>query len=256
MCTLALLLRPDHSWPVIIGANRDELVSRAWKPPGRHWPARPAVFGGVDLERNGTWLAVNDANVMAMLLNRPVPDPLTPGFRTRGDLPLLALGHESAMDAAAAVMQLDARQWKPFNLVIADRNTAIWIRGQGTLTQHRFPTGLSLLANGELNAMSHARIGTYRPLFERAAAPDPDRDRWDEWAQLLGQAPVPGGSPDGGMVIPVDHRGFGTVSSTMLAIPADPGARTAWKFAPGPPNQSVFTSLETGCSGPGRRAPR
>ncbi|MDE0710674.1 MAG: NRDE family protein [Rhodospirillales bacterium] len=256
MCTLALLLRPNHRWPVIIGANRDELASRAWKPPGRHWPARPAVLGGVDLERNGTWLAVNDANVMAMLLNRPVPDPLTPGFRTRGDLPLLALDHDSAIDAASAVMQLDAGQWKPFNLVIADRNTAIWIRAQGTLTQHQFPTGLSLLANGELNAMSHARIGTYHPLFERTAAPDPDRDRWHEWAQLLGRTPVPGGAPDAGMVIPVDHRGFGTVSSTMLAIPADPGARPAWKFAPGPPDQSEFTSVATGGSGPGRRAPR
>lgn len=251
MCTLALLLRPDHRWPVIIGANRDELISRTWKPPGRHWPARPAVFGGIDLERNGTWLAVNDANVMAMLLNRPVPDPLTPGFRTRGDLPLLALDHASAIDAAAAVMQLDAGQWKPFNLVIADRSTAIWIRAQSTLTQHQFPTGLSLLANGELNAMSHARIGTYRPLFERAAVPDPDRDLWQDWAQLLGQTPVPGGPPDAGMVIPVDHRGFGTVSSTMLAIPADPGARPAWKFAPGPPDQSVFTSVSTGSSGPG-----
>lgn len=256
MCTLVLLLRPDHRWPVIIGANRDELVSRAWEPPGRHWPARPAVFGGVDLERNGTWLAVNDANVTAMLLNRPVPDPLTPGFRTRGDLPLLALDHASAIDAAAAVMQLDAGQWKPFNLVIADRDTAIWIRAQGTLSQHQFPTGLSLLANGELNAMSHTRISTYQPLFEHAAAPDPDRDQWQEWAQLLGQTPVPGGAADSGMVIPVDHRGFGTVSSTMLAIPADPGARPAWKFAPGSPDQSVFASVSTGNSGPQYRAPR
>ena len=84
-------------------------------------------------------------------------------------------------------MQLDAGQWKPFNLVIADRDTAIWIRAQGTLSQHQFPTGLSLLANGELNAMSHTRISTYQPLFEHAAAPDPDRDQWQEWAQLRGR---------------------------------------------------------------------
>ena len=246
MCTLVLLLRPDHRWPVIIGANRDELVARTWKPPACHWPDRPGVCGGIDLERGGTWLAVNEAGVVAMLLNRPTPDPMAPGFRTRGELPLLALEHDSAMDAAAAVMQLDAGHWKPFNLVIVDRHATIWIRADGDLTQHRFPAGLSLLANGEMNAISHARIGTYRPLFQQASAPDPDQDRWEEWTRLLGQAPPPGGPPEAGMVIPTDRRGFGTVSSTMLALPADAGRRPAWKFAPGPPDQIGFAAVPMG----------
>lgn len=243
MCTLVLLLRPDHRWPVIIGANRDELVARTWKPPARHWPERPGVRGGIDLERGGTWLAVNEAGVVAMLLNRPTPDPLAPGFRTRGELPLLALEQDSAIDAAAAVMQLDAARWKPFNLVVADRHAAIWLRADGDLTRHRFPAGLSLLANGELNAMSHARIGTYRPLFEQASAPDPDHDRWEEWTRLLGQAPPLDGPTEAGMVIPVDHRGFGTVSSAVLALPADAGRPPAWKFAPGPPDRTGFAAV-------------
>ncbi len=246
MCTLVLLLRPDHRWPVIIGANRDELVARRWKPPACHWPERPGVRGGIDLERGGTWLAVNEAGVVAMLLNRPTPDPLAPGFRTRGELPLLALEHDSATDAAAALMQLDAAHWKPFNLVIADRRAAIWLRADGDLTRHRFPAGLSLLANGELNAMSHARIGTYRPLFQKASAPDPDHDRWEAWIRLLGRAPPPDGPPEAGMVIPVDHRGFGTVSSAVLALPADASRRLAWKFAPGPPDQTGFASVPMG----------
>ena len=28
MCTLVILRRPDHRWPVIIGANRDEMIDR------------------------------------------------------------------------------------------------------------------------------------------------------------------------------------------------------------------------------------
>ena len=246
MCTLVLLLRPDHRWPVIIGANRDELVARAWKPPARHWPDRPGVRGGIDLERGGTWLAVNEAGVVAMLLNRPTPDPLAPDFRTRGDLPLLALEHDSATDAARAVMELDPAPWKPFNLVVADRHAAVWIRADGDLTRHRVPVGLSLLANGELNAMSHVRIGTYRPLFDEASAPDPDRDRWEAWSRLLGRRPPPDGPPEAGMVIPADRRGFGTVSSTMLALPADAAVPPAWKFAPGPPDRTPFTAVPTG----------
>jgi uncharacterized protein with NRDE domain len=36
MCTLVILRRPGHRWPVLIGANRDEMIDRPSKPPGRH----------------------------------------------------------------------------------------------------------------------------------------------------------------------------------------------------------------------------
>src|SRR5205085_2057192 len=49
MCTLVILRRPEHEWPVIIGANRDEMIDRAAKPPGRHWPDRTEVVAGLDL---------------------------------------------------------------------------------------------------------------------------------------------------------------------------------------------------------------
>ena len=43
MCTLVILRRPRHRWPVLIGANRDEMIDRPSKPPGRHWSDRPEV---------------------------------------------------------------------------------------------------------------------------------------------------------------------------------------------------------------------
>ncbi len=43
MCILVTLRRPGHKWPLILGANRDEIVTRPWAPPGRHWPDRPDV---------------------------------------------------------------------------------------------------------------------------------------------------------------------------------------------------------------------
>ena len=48
MCTLVILRRPGHRWPVLIGANRDEMIDRPWEPPGRHWPDRPEVVAGLD----------------------------------------------------------------------------------------------------------------------------------------------------------------------------------------------------------------
>ena len=70
MCTLVILRRPDHSWPVLIGANRDEMIDRASKPPGRHWPDRPELVAGLDLLAGGSWLGINDWGVAAAVLNR------------------------------------------------------------------------------------------------------------------------------------------------------------------------------------------
>ena len=53
MCTLAILRRPEHDWPVIIGANRDEMIDRPAKPPGRHWADRVEVVAGLDLLAGG-----------------------------------------------------------------------------------------------------------------------------------------------------------------------------------------------------------
>ena len=70
MCTVVLLRRPDHDWPLILGANRDEMVGRPWKPPARHWPDRPEVVAGLDELALGSWLGCNDHGVVAAILNR------------------------------------------------------------------------------------------------------------------------------------------------------------------------------------------
>ncbi|MBT3810853.1 MAG: hypothetical protein HOF99_15230, partial [Rhodospirillaceae bacterium] len=63
MCTLVILRRPGHSWPLLIAANRDEMIDRAWQSPARHWPDREDVVGGLDELAGGTWLALNDNGV-------------------------------------------------------------------------------------------------------------------------------------------------------------------------------------------------
>jgi uncharacterized protein with NRDE domain len=56
MCSVVLLLRPGHDWPVIVGANRDEMADRPWAAPARHWPDRPHVVAGLDKLAGGSWL--------------------------------------------------------------------------------------------------------------------------------------------------------------------------------------------------------
>ncbi len=86
MCTLVILRRPGHPWPLILAANRDEMTDRPWQPPGSHWPDRPEIVAGMDETAGGSWLGLNDHGVVAGVLNRV--DSLGPeaGKRSRGEL--------------------------------------------------------------------------------------------------------------------------------------------------------------------------
>src|SRR5271157_2216612 len=108
MCTVVLLIRPDHLWPVTLAANRDERLDRSWDPPAAHWPEQPGVIAGRDRSGGGTWMGVNSHGVVAAALNRRGTLGPARGKRSRGELPLLALAHRSAEAAAASVVALDA----------------------------------------------------------------------------------------------------------------------------------------------------
>jgi uncharacterized protein with NRDE domain len=70
MCTVVILRRPGHAWPLLLAANRDEMKDRPWQPPARHWPDRPQVVAGLDELAGGTWLGLNDDGLAAGVLNR------------------------------------------------------------------------------------------------------------------------------------------------------------------------------------------
>src|SRR5277367_5504997 len=98
-----MLRRPGHDWPVIIGANRDEMLDRPAQAPARHWPDRPEVIAGRDMLAGGTWLGLSDFGVAAGILNRVGSLGPAPGQRSRGELVLEALDHADAPAAAKAL---------------------------------------------------------------------------------------------------------------------------------------------------------
>lgn len=242
MCTLVLLVRPGHRWPVVLGANRDEMMGRPWRAPGRHWPERPHVLGGLDAEAGGSWFGVSDTGVLALVLNRRGELGLEPGLRSRGELVLLALDAPTAGAAAEQAMEAGGRQWRPFNLVAADADGAVWIRnvrGAG-VSRHDFPPGLSMLAAGEINDPDSPRIAAHLPLFREAPVPDPERDDWSGWEALLGRTGHPPDDPLAAMTVRGGARGYGTVSSSLAAVPTRGGGGIRWRFAPGPPDRASF----------------
>ena len=248
MCTLVILRRPGHDWPVLIAANRDETIDRPWLGPGRHWPDRAQVIAGQDALAGGSWLGVNDDGVCAGILNRTGALGPAAGKRSRGELVLDALDHADAAAAAMALADIDGAAYRPFNLVVADSEEAFWLRHDGGKAPvfHALPEGLSMFTARERNDFESARIRTHLEDFEAAVPPDPERGAWEDWARLLARgARDSGGDPEAAMCIePVG--GFGTVNASLIALPRPerPGITPEWLFAPGPPDRHRFESIE------------
>ncbi len=249
MCTVILLRRPDHPWPILLGANRDEMLNRPWKAPARHWPDRADVVAGLDELAGGTWMGINENGVVACILNRHGSLGPAPNKRSRGELVLEALDHPDAIDAAKALSTIDPNAYRPFNLIIADNRDAWWLKltaiGQETgagVRVEKIPPGLSMFTAGERNDTTDGRITGYLPAFESAAPPDPDTDDWAAWQALLG-------SRDGEAPRAMNFStssGFGTSSASLVALPsvaavhAKPPKRPIWLFAAGRPDTAPF----------------
>ncbi len=251
MCTLVILRRPGHDWPVVIGANRDEMAGRPWQGPGRHWPDRPEVTAGQDELAGGTWLGLNDDGVIAGILNRRHSLGPAPDVRSRGELPLEALDHAEAETAAMALGDIDPRSYRSFNMIIADSRKTFWLCSRigepgmdndRKITVRELPSGLSMITAHDLNSSDSPRITLYRPRFEAAQPPDPGSGDWSDWQSLLGSRIHDTEAGPGGAMAVVTERGFGTLSSALMALPGTPGgtAKPVWLFAAGCPGKSPF----------------
>ncbi|HEY6556086.1 MAG TPA: NRDE family protein [Polyangiaceae bacterium] len=249
MCTLIVLHRPEHAWPVLIGANRDEMLDRPWHPPGRHWPDQPRVIAGLDELAGGSWFGLNDGGVAAGIMNRRATLGPAAGKRSRGELVLDALAHDRARAAADALSRLDAPAYRAFNLVVADSEGAYWLRHTDAPAAHievtTLPPGLSMLTAYDLNDETSARIRRYLPRLRAARVPDPDRGDWADWQAVLSSRESDvNGLQEGAMNV-VTELGFGTVSSLLVALPARArkGAKPKFLFAAGPPDRTSFEDV-------------
>lgn len=167
MCTVIVLHRPGEPWPILLAANRDERLDRAWEAPAFHWPG---VIGGRDSTAGGTWMAMNRAGVVATVLNRPGSLGPAPGKRSRGELPLMALEAESAEAAVQRLTALDAGLWRPFNAVVADARGAWFVAGLGEGRQiaEALPPGVAMVTAHPPNDLTSPRTARHLPRFQAA----------------------------------------------------------------------------------------
>ena len=87
-------------WPVIIGTNRDERLDRKSLFPGRHWKKKyPNIIGGKDIEKNGSWIGINDFGLTAIIHNRNSDKEIVKKKNSRGMILLETLKYPSIKEA-------------------------------------------------------------------------------------------------------------------------------------------------------------
>ena len=192
MCLILFAYRLSDERPLVVAANRDEFYARPTR--AAHWwddreedaisadarrsdPAsldhgrgqRGRVFGGRDLEAQGTWLAVSRDGRLAAVTNWTEDRNAPRAPQSRGDLPRRFLtGSRSARDFADRV---DGDLYAGFNLIAYDGDELVYSsnrtgetrtleRGVYGLTNTRLGSALTLDEQGTLALRT---VGALRP---------------------------------------------------------------------------------------------
>jgi uncharacterized protein with NRDE domain len=218
MCTLIAFHRPHPRVHLVVAANRDEYLDRPASGFACFEHGGRRVLAPRDLRAGGTWLGLNDRGVFAALTNRPNPTP-DASLRSRGLLVMDALGAGSAREAAQALAELPEGAYNPFNLFVADGREAFAAVYRSAADVTELAPGAHVIGNADPDDRKVAKVARLLGEAERIAAGP--REWWLEGLAALCRGHE-GEGPLGAAC--VHHGGYGTRSSTLLALDADPSA--------------------------------
>ena len=249
MCTLIAFHRCFADAPLVVAANRDEFHERPTEGPALrnasilspHRQDRSARGGASarstrvvaprDLRAGGSWLGVSSSGLFAAITNRRCDAP-DPKRGSRGWLVMEALAEPSAERAAERFARLPLAAYNPFNLFVADSESAHLVTYGDRPQRRDLTAGPHVIGNLHPDESSPKLAWLRGQVAELAAGDPPDAEA------LAGvcRTHVAGSPLDSTCV----HAGaYGTRSSTLLWL----GARPALRYADGPPCEAAYRDL-------------
>ena len=130
---------------------------------------------GMVVGSGGTWLATNEAGVVAGLTNRPLRDGPDTAKRSRGELPLALARHPTAAAAVDAFgAAIDPSAFNPSWLLVPDRHDAFFVDVTGT-SVYSPATGAWEFRAGPVfaNVLLVDEVNRASPRTQAAHAPEP-----------------------------------------------------------------------------------
>lgn len=238
MCLFSVIYQVDANFPVFAFANREEALERPSAAPeivstsGKNgkW------LGGRDLLAGGTWLGVNSEGLVVAVTNR-AKTPRPGKLKSRGLL-CRELLEQPGLEAAEKEFQ---RQWQRenfagFNLVMISRERGVMISAGDRIHLESLEPGKHAVTNSDWNDPQDPRIARVQKAMEAFPADDPTGRDWIERAGTLCGA----GEEQGGDAICLPCRsGWGTVSSSIIALSDDP-SKCRYLHAAGPPSDTPY----------------
>lgn len=238
MCTLIALHRCIAGAPLVVAANRDEYRDRPSEGPALRDGPAGTVAAPRDLRAGGTWLGVNRHGVFAALTNRPTAcTDVT--RRSRGLLVMDALGPAKASDAAEWLRELPAGRYNPFNLLVVDAQDAYVALYEETVSIRSLEPGVHVIGNADPDDRSVAKIDRLSGQAARAAGAGPEGVLDALAAICRAHDGSDGPLSDTCIHLGDEASGYGTKSSTLLRL-GEPGMRSEWRYADGPPCQTAY----------------
>ena len=235
VCLLVVASRVVTGDPLIVGANRDEVLERPSTAVTVLDEGPPRVVGGRDELSGGTWLAVNEHGVCAGLTNQPLGDAKDPSKRSRGELPTALARHATAAEAVEALLAaFHPADYNGSWLLVGDRTSLFFVdfTGSGDGLAFELPPGIHVLENRALGETS-PKVDLVREALDSSPTSD-GRQVEHAFRRILTDHRNPEGDVRPNAANCVHLETFGTRSSCIVRVPSGSGPPRLW-VADGPP---------------------
>jgi uncharacterized protein with NRDE domain len=226
MCLILFSFRAHRHFPLVVAANRDEHYSRP-AAPAAFWDDLPEIYGGRDLEKGGTWMALHGDGRFAAITNyrEGVPGPAAP--RSRGELVSGFLAGTSTAEDFFRQAASRNNEYNPYSMIAGDLESLHFHSNRIAQPQTIAP-GVHGLSNHLLNTPWPKVTTGIAALSSTTEFDDPDAISSVMFPLLLSDQPAPDLQlPDTGItrqrekeLSPPFIRGehYGTRTSTVVLV--------------------------------------
>ena len=254
MCTSVILFRKEHPWSLIIGSNRDESFFRESKFPSKHWQKNyPEIIGGLDIETNGTWIAINTHGLIAVIHNRKLVKNNSLNKNSRGQIILDLLKFDNLDLAISSIKHVNQSIYNGFNIILGDKSNCYWAKHTSVDKKIKFNKvneGLSVLTDNDLNDLSDKKTSFYLNKFSQSPIPEPSNNDWLSWELLLATDKIDNQKkPQEAICFSDMDNNFGTRSSSLIAVSNSFSIKQIknpiiFRSTENPPNISNFVDVD------------